>query len=193
MADDFIEALKDDWTGGEAAAAVVRLRRRRWIPHALIAADLLGAVTMALFGAVYAVLAARYRDLLFGLSAIAMLLVGVPLIVSGVRMRWRALAWQDETSEGVLQSSLQRLGATQRVLDLARWASAVLFALTAVIWFVSLAGWVREPRATLLLISATWLLGGALSLVWVQCRRKGVGREIAACERLLRQFQESGG
>ncbi len=193
MADDFIEGLKGDWTGGGAEAEVVRLRRRRWIPHALLAADLAGAVTMAVFGTIYAVLAVRYRDLLFGLSAIAMLPVGVPLIAGGMRTRWRALAWQDETSEGVLRSSLQRLKATRRVLDLARWASAVLFALAALVWLASLAGWLREPRPLLLLIVATWVLAGVLSLAWVGWRQKGVGRQVAGCETLLRQFQESDG
>jgi hypothetical protein len=192
MTDDFIASLKTDWThGGEAA--VLRLRRRRWIPHALLAADLLGAVTMAVSGAVYAVLAVRDRDLLFGLSAVAMLPVGLPLIAAGVRMRWRALAWQDETSEGVLQSSLHRLQATRRVLALAGWGSAVLFALAALVWLASLAGWLREPRPMLLLIVATWVLAGALGLAWVGWRQQGVGRQIAGCETLLRQFQDSGG
>lgn len=193
MADDFIEALKGDWTAGGAEAEVVRLRCRRWVPHALLAADMLGAVAMAVFGAIYAVLAVRYRDLLFGLSAIAMLPVGVPLIASSVRVRWRALTWQDETSEGVLRSSLQRLRATRRALDLARWASAVLFALAALVGLAALAGWLREPRPILLSIVATWVLAGALSLAWIGWRQRGVGRQIAGCETLLRQFQESAG
>lgn len=191
MADDFIGSLKGDWTGAGVEAEVVRLRRRRWVPHALMAADLVGAAAMAVFGMIYAVLAVEHRDLLFGLSAIAMLPVGLPLAAAGVGVRWRALAWEGETSGGVLKSSLKRLDATRGVLRLARAASAVLFVLAAVVWAAALVGWVREPRTALAVITGTWLLAGLLGLAWVHWRLARVGQRIAACEALLRQFEES--
>ena len=193
MADDFIGSLKADWDRQGAEASVVRLRRRRWTPHALLAADLLGAVAMAVFGAVYAALAVKYRDLLFALSAIAMLPVGLPLVAAALRVRWRALAWEGETAEGVLRSSLRRLDATRRVLMLGRAASIVLFALTLAVWGAGLAGWVREPWTTLFVISSSWILAGLAGLGWIRWRLARVAREIAGCEALLGQFEGSAG
>jgi hypothetical protein len=191
MADDFIGSLKADWDRTGAEAEVVRLRRRRWAPHALLAADLMGAATMVVFGLIYAVLAVRARDLLFGLSAIAMLPVGLPLIGASVRMRWRSLAWEGETSEGVLRSSLRRLEATRRALALGRAASVVLFTLAALVLAAAAAGWVREPWAALAWIVASWVLAGLLGLGWIGWRLARVRLQIAGCEALLRQFEES--
>ena len=191
MADDFIGSLKGDWDREGAERAMVRLRRRRWAPHALLAADLLGAVAMAAFGLIYAAMAVRYRDLLFALSAIAMLPVGLPLVGAGARMRWRALAWEDQTSEGVLQSTLRRLDATRRVLRLGRFASAVLFVLAVIVWAAALGGLVHEPRTILALITMTWILAGLLGLGWIRWRLSRVAQEIAGCEALLRQFEQA--
>ncbi len=193
MADDFIGSLKADWGREGAEATVLRLRRRRWAPHALLAADLLGAVVMAVFGLGYGALAVKYRDLLFALSAVAMLPVGLPLVGSGLRMRWRALAWEGETPEGVLQSSLRRLAATDKVLRLARSAAVVLFALAAMVWAAALAGLVREPRSILAVITSSWVLAGLCGLAWIRWRLARVARDIAGCEGLLRQFEDSAG
>ena len=193
MADDFIGPMKADWDREGAERAVVRQRRQRWTPHALLAADLLGGVVMAAFGAIYAALAMKSRDLLFALSAIAMLAVGVPLTAVGARMRWRALSWEDETAEGVLRSSLRRLDATRRVLRLGRAACLVLFVLTLTVWAAALRGLVREAWPSLAVITATWILAGLLGLGWVRWRLGRVARGIAGCQALLRQFQRSTG
>ncbi|HEV2700236.1 MAG TPA: hypothetical protein VGV09_01295 [Steroidobacteraceae bacterium] len=191
MVDDFIRSLKADWDPKGIEATVVRLRRRRWIPLALLALDLMSAATMALFGLIYAGLALRYRDLLFALSAIAMLPVGLPLVAGGIRVRWRALVWEGTTSEDVLQSSLRRLVATAKVLQLARSGTVVLFVLAMVVWAAALTGLLREPRAILFVITATWVLAGLGGLGWIQWRLARVGREIAGCDALLRQFELS--
>jgi hypothetical protein len=191
MSDDFIGSLKADWDALDAEQAVVRLRRRRWTPHAWLAADLLGAVTMVVFGLIYAALAVKFHDLLFALSAIAMLPLGLPLATAAVVMRWQSLAWEGETAEGVLRSTLRRLEATRRALRLGRAGAVVLLALAAIVWAGALADLVREPKGVLAIITATWGLAGLAGLGWNRLRLIRVGREIAGCVALLRQFEES--
>jgi hypothetical protein len=193
MSDDFIGSLKADWDGAGAEAELIRLRRRRWTPHAWLAADALGAATMIVFGFIYAALAVRYRDLLFALSAIAMLPVGLPLATTAVVTRWRALAWEGETAEGVLRSSLRRLEATRKALRLGRVGAIVLLATAVIVWAGALVDLVREPRGVLAIITGTWVLAGVSGLGWNRWRLARVGREIAGCETLLRQFEMSAG
>ena len=192
MADDFIGSLKADWDRSGADAELLRLRRRRWAPPALLAADILGTILLTGFGVGFAMLAARYRDLLFGLSAFVMLPVGLPLVLAGIRIRWRSLRWDDETPEGVLRSSLGRLEATSTILKLGRWAACALFALIIAVWAVALAGLLREPRAILAMITATWFVTGLMMLGWIEWRTRRVARERSGCEALLRQFEVSG-
>ncbi len=191
MADDFLGSIKADWDRSGADAELIRLRRRRWVPQALLAADILGSIALAAFGVGFAILAARYRDLLFGLSAVVMLPIGLPLVLAGVRMRWRSLRWDDETPEGVLRSSVARLQATSKVLKLGRYAACALFALILAVWAAALAGLLREPRAILAVITATWFVTGLMSLGWIEWRLRRVAREHSGCEALLRQFELS--
>lgn len=191
MADDFIGSLKADWDREGAEASLVRLRRRRWTPHALLAADFLGAVVMAVFGLGYAALAVKHHDLLFALAAVAMLPISLPLVATGLKVRWRALAWEGETSEGVLRSSLRRLDATRRVLQLGRGGAVTLLALALAVWAAALAGWVREPRSIVTVIMASWILAGLGMLGWVQWRLGRTARERVGCELLLRQFDSA--
>jgi len=190
MSDEFIGSLKADWNPQGADVALVRLRRRRWAPHALLAADAFGALVMLGFGLAYGVIALERRDLLFALSAVAMLPVGLPLVLAGMAMRWRALAWEGETPEGVLTSSLRRLIATRRVLKLGRSAAVVLFLLAIAIWGSALAGWVREPRWILLVITSSWVTAALAGLGWIRWRLARTARDIAACESLLDQFRD---
>ncbi len=193
MSDDFIGSLKADWDRQGAEAVVVRLRRRRWAPHALMAADATGALVMLGIGLAYSALALRSGNLLFAVSGVAMLPVGLPLILAGIWLRWRELAWEGETAEGVLRSTLRRLHATRQVLKLGRAAAYVLFALAAVVWLCALAGLVREPRAVLGLITGAWIATGLGALVWIGWRLVRTAREMQGCVALLRQFEESVG
>jgi hypothetical protein len=192
MADDFIDSLKRDWEGQAVEATLARLRRRRWLPPVLLSLDIVGAAAMAIAGAGFAVIALKLRDLLFGLSAVAMLLVGLPLVLAAVRVRWRSLAWDGETPEGVLTCTLRRLQATERSLRLGRGGAYVLFALAAAVLASRLAGLVHEPWSILLIITAAWALSGLAMLAWVAWRLGRTARERAGCEALLGQFKELG-
>jgi hypothetical protein len=192
MADDFIDSLKRDWEGQAVEATLARLRRRRWLPPVLMSLDVLGAAVMAVAGAGFAMVALRLGDLLFGLSAVAMLLVGLPLVLAAVRVRWRSLAWHGETAEGVLTCTLRRLRATERSLRLGRGGACVLFALAAVVLASRLAGLVHEPWSILLIITAAWTFSGLLMFAWVGWRLGRTARERAGCEALLGQFKELG-
>ena len=193
MSDGFIESLKADWDRQGAAVTVLRLRRRRWAPHALMAADATGALVMLGFGIAYSALAIRSGNLLFYLSAAALLPVGLPLVLAGIWLRWRELAWEGETAEGVLRSTLRRLHATRRVLQLGRAAALVLFALAAIVWACALAGLVREPGGVLGLITTAWIATGLATLVWIRWRLARTARELQGCAALLHQFEGSAG
>jgi hypothetical protein len=191
MADDFVESLKADWTGQAAEARLDQLRRRRWLPHVLLSLDILGGAIMAAAGVAYALVALRSGDVLFGLSAVAMLVFGLPLVVAAVRVRWRNLSWNDETPEGVLRSTVRRLHASERSLRLGRGGAWTLFALVIAVWAADLAGQVREPWTILAVITLIWALSGALMLVWVRWRLDRIVRERAGCEALLQQFEQA--
>jgi hypothetical protein len=191
MADDFIGSLKADWDRQTAEATVVRLRRRRWTTHVLLAGDILGAVALIACGLGFGVGAVRLRDPLFGLSAAAMLLFALPLVLVGLRTRWRSLGWDDRTAEGVLTSSLGRLQATERIVRLSRAGAYTLLVLAAAAWTGAAAGLVRQPASVLGAITGAWIAAGVVWLFWVRWRLARIGRERAACETLLRQFEEA--
>ena len=144
-ADEFLESLKADWDRQALDATLLQLRCRRWVPHAWLAADIIGAVVMAAFGLGFAVVAATSKDLLFALSAGALLAVGLPMVVASVRTRLRSLKWNDQTPEGVLKSTLARLAATRRILKLGRGSAYCLFALVVAVWACALFGSIRQP------------------------------------------------
>jgi hypothetical protein len=189
MTDDFIASLKADWDRQTAETQVILLRRRRWTPHLLLAADALGAIALTAGGLGFATAAVRFGDLLYVLSAIAMLLFALPLVLVGIRMRWRALDWDDETSAGVLASYLRRLGATEQIVRLSRRGAYTLLALAGAVWMGEGAGIIRQPTPILAVITGTWMMAGAIWLCWVRSRLARIGRERRGCEALLRQFE----
>jgi hypothetical protein len=189
MTDDFIGSLKADWGRQDIETKVTQLRGRRWVGPALLAGDILGVLTLLGFGLGYAVVAAKGRDPIYVLSAAAMLLAGLPLALAALRARWRALAWDDETAEGVLRSTIGRLKGTQQALKLGLGGAYSLFALVILVWAGALAGLIRHPPYILAVITLSWAVTAMASLWWIWRRLARLAGERAQCEALLRQFE----
>jgi len=194
MTDDFIDALKGDWTAQLTGIEAVRLRMRRsrWLPLVLIVAEALWALIAVVVGLWFAAIAVQRHDLLFGLSAATLALTTPPTAVALLRARWRTLDWADESAEGTLRYALTRAEATRRALEIGRWSCWILLVFVVVLWGCALAGLITHGYP-LALLSVIWLAASAGSLAWISWRGRRNTRERAQCEQLLAQFAEARG
>jgi hypothetical protein len=192
MSDDFLATLRNDWReqDSEFEAVKRRLVRARLTTHLLIVLESAWALFGIAAGCWFAWIALRTGDVLFGLSALALLLVAPPSAAALLRDRLRMLTIGSDSPEETLRGALHRLRLTDRILKIGLWNALVLVAFVAAMWLCVLAGWI--PRHyPLVLLSAVWLTADATALLWFLWRRKRVAREHVQCERLLAQYEEA--
>src|SRR5262245_5122626 len=136
MSDEFLLAARSDWAGQPVAIGRMRerLRRTRWLPHALLWAELAVALLGVGVGRWFASVALETGRLVFAVSAVTML---GTLPVAGViafLVRRGALRWEDETPESVLRLSIRRAGAALAALRLGWWSIGLMAGFLALLW-----------------------------------------------------------
>jgi hypothetical protein len=97
-----MDDLKTDWQRQELEVDELQLRLRasRWRTRLVLVLEILWTLFGLVMGLLYAVIAWRWRDLLFALSALTILLIVPPFFVELLLLRLRSLGWVDRTPEG---------------------------------------------------------------------------------------------
>jgi hypothetical protein len=195
MNDEFLNDLRQTWQSQEHDATKVlqRLRRRRWLPHLSIAAQLLGcafAVSMGVWFLWSAAYVSQQQRLLFVLSAV-MMLVTVPVLCAiGIWARRSAIAWQDETPEVLLGSGVRRAETSLHALRLLRWHPGVLVVFLIVLWTCQVLGLIRALSFLIFytaICTATCMAGW----LWMRWRARRLRGERDACVKLLAMMRVS--
>lgn len=193
MSDDFIRSLKSDWQSQEVDAGKVlrRLRRNRWLPHVVLGAEILVCALAFLAGLWFAWVAARYEQhkLLYGLSAVAMLITAPALCVATVIARRPSLAWSDETPESILRVGINRAESSLRAITIGRWHVAIIAIFVVLLWAVEALGFIQAVDF-LIFYTAICLAVCTVSWLWMIRRETRVRSELAACHRLLAALRE---
>jgi len=192
MTDEVIDELRADWRRQEIQLDDFRRRlsrsrvRTTWV----IAFELAMALIGVLAGLWYAVLAWQRRDLLFGLSALTMLVVSPPFAVEVHRLRRRSLVWADRTPEGTLRYALARIRLASRILRLQSWGGVVLLLFVGVVWAAAWMGWISRTYP-LGILTTVWVSAAAFTLLWSRWRLRQGDHEHETCERLLSSFAKA--
>src|SRR5258708_18034814 len=120
MIDDPLAELGADWNRQHADIAAIAGNARRWRRRAslLIVADILAGSLALGAGILFAVIAWRTHDWLFGLSAATLLFACPPCAISLIRARRSSLSWKDKTPEGTLHYALGRALAVDKILTI---------------------------------------------------------------------------
>lgn len=188
MDDDFIRTLQADWQSQDHDASEIlrRLHRNRWTPHIVLGAEILACAVALLVGVWFAWVAAHNEQhkLLFALSAGVMLLTAPALCVAGVMARRPSLAWDAETPESLLQIGIRRTESSLRAIRIGRWHIAIIAGFVTTLWVVEALGFIHAIDF-LILYTTICLTLSVASWLWMMWREKRVGRERAACVRLL--------
>jgi hypothetical protein len=192
MSDNFIRALRGDWQAQDhgATAVLQRVRRNRWTPHVVLAAELAGCVFAVLVGLWFAWMALQDQEqkLLFALSAAVLLLTAPALAVAGFRARRASLAWADETPESLLKVAMGRADATLRAIRVGRWHLAIIAIFVTMLWVIEALGFLHAIDF-LVLYTAICLGVSVVAWVWMRRGEKRARGEIAACTRMLAALQ----
>jgi hypothetical protein len=192
MSDPFLRALQGDWQSQDHGAAEVltRLRRNRWTPHIVLAAELLacaGALLVGLWFAWVALHGAQLK-LLYALSAGVLLLSAPGLALAGIKARRASLAWADETPESLLKVGMRRAESTLRAIRVGRWHLAIIAVFVAALWVVESVG-LLHAFEFLAVYTATCFLVSGVSWFWMMRAEGRARREYEACVRLLAAIQ----
>jgi hypothetical protein len=192
MKDDFIRSLRDTWQLQEQDAALTlqRLRRTRWTPHIVLAAEMLGCALALLVGIWFAWVAAHapQNRLLFGLSAVVMLVTVPALTVASAMARRASLAWDDETPQMLLRMGMRRAESSLHAIRLGHWHIGIVIAFVAILWVLESLALIRAP-GFLIFYTAVCLVASLAAWLWMMWRAKRVTRERDACIRLLAMIE----
>jgi hypothetical protein len=196
MTDDPVSEYKADWRRQDVEVEAIRqrLHRRRMLGYLNFAAGFVGSLLALATGVGYAVIAWKKRDVLFGLSALTLLIAYPPLALGAFRARRLSMIWTDRTPEGTLRYALAQSRSIDKVLRFEYWGGVVLFCFVGVVWACVLTGLVsdRYPRALLAFMSVIWILAATAMLLWVKWRSRRNVREWDNCRELLAKFEEAG-
>ncbi len=192
MTDPFLQNLKGDWQNQEAdiAGLARRLRRARYVPHLLLAVEILGGLVGLAGGLLILVAAIRSGEALFYLAA-PVLLIGTPLLaIAALRARRGSLRWEDETAESVLRTALARAESSRRAIQVGRWGVYTLAGFVAALWAALALGIVGHVEFVVRYsaVCAAWV---AIAWAWLEFRTRRVRREMAACRAALAEFEGS--
>lgn len=192
MTDELVRELQRDWQSLDCDAdeIVRRLRRNRWMPHLVLALEILGCVLALCVGLWFAWVAVNNSEhrLLFTLSA-GILLIAVPVLGVATAMARRAsLAWDAETPESILRIGVRRAEASLRVMRVGRWHIAIIASFVAVLWMLQLMGFI-DAWAFLVFYTAVCAIVSLVSWFWMARRIRAVSAERDACARLLTTLQ----
>jgi hypothetical protein len=190
MSDDPLAEFRADWHRQHIDIVAVAENSLRWRrrTHLLIATDMfLGLVGLGA-GVVFALLAWKIHDWLFGLSAFTLLFVCPAFAISLVRTRRLSVDWKDKTPEGTLQYALARTLAINKILKIELWNGIVLLCFVALVWLGVWAGLISR-RYPLVFLSVIWIVTAIGALLWVKWRAPRNALERKQCEQLLAEFQ----
>lgn len=192
MTDEMLRRMQQDWQSQEydAGAVVQRLRRHRWMPHWILALELLGCAFALGTGVWFAWMAVQGQEhrLLLALSSLILVISAPVLGVASVLARRQSLAWEDETPESILRIGIRRADATLRAIQIGRWHLAVIAGFVMVLWILQALGFIA---AVDFLVFYT-LVCGAVSLgwwLWMRGRTRSAIAERDECSRLLTALQ----
>jgi hypothetical protein len=192
MIDDPLAELREDWNRQNADIAAIAGNARRWRRRAslLILADILTGSLALGVGILFAVIAWRTHDWLFGLSAITLLFACPPCAISLIRARRSNLSWEDKTPEGTLHYALRRTIAVDRILTIQFWNGIALMCFVIAVWVCVWAGLISR-HYPLMLMSGIWIAAAVAALLWSKWRTARNVVEEEQCRRLLSKFQEA--
>jgi hypothetical protein len=181
--------FKKEWIGQDlqiqALRRSLRLGQVYWRALSIVSAG--SALVAVVAGIWFALQAIHNRDLLYALSAFALLSAVPPAAVAEVRARREGLKWYDETPEGTIRQALRRTVITERLLRITFFNGCVLTALVVVVWSCILAGLISN-ESRVIAITAVWLGLGIGAMLWVRSRRRVNRYERERCEKLLRDY-----
>jgi hypothetical protein len=193
MSDDLVRRLQNDWQSQQydVSQALRRLQRTRWVPHFILALEVLGCGVALGVGLWFAWMASHHtgHTLLYALSA-AILLVSVPVL--GVATAWArrsSLAWHDETPESMLRIGIRRSEASLRAMRVGRWHLAVIAGFVALLWALQWFGLI-DALEFLIFYSSICLVVSLCSGMWMLWRTKTVSAQRDAYVRLLADFRD---
>lgn len=189
MTDEFLRDVQAQWRATPAPVTMLhaRLRRTRWVPHLLLAIEVTGALGAFLVGLYYFAEALRTRELLFILSAVA-LLAGMPLAIAAtIRIRRDSMKWEEETPDSILSVALRRVEASLKIVRLGRLGIATVTAFTLLLWLTQA---IRVIDATkfLLIYSGVSLAICVLYHWWLRIRERRLLEKQAYCIQLRSAF-----
>jgi hypothetical protein len=192
MNDDPLAELRADWNRQHADIAAIAHNARRWRRRVslLIVADILAGSLALGVGILFAVIAWRTRDWLFGLSAVCLFLACPLCTISVIRIRRSSLSWKDKTPEGTLHFALRRTLATDKLLTIQFWNGIILLCFVAAVWLCVWAGLISRHYPLLMLMSGIWISAAVAALLWSKWRTARNVLEREQCQRLLAEFQE---
>jgi hypothetical protein len=192
MTDDPLAELRADWNRQHADIAAIAGNARRWRRRAslLIVADILAGSLALAAGILFAVIAWKTHDWLFGLSAITLLFACPPCAISLIRARRSSLSWEDKTPEGTLRYALRRTLAVDKILTIQFWNGIALLCFVAAVWLCVWGGLISR-HYPLMLMSGIWVFASIAALLWAKWRMARNTQEKEHCQRLLANFQEA--
>jgi hypothetical protein len=188
MNDFFLESLQRDWRSQRNDVDIVlrRLRRRRWVPHLVLGAEILACALTFLVGAWFAWVAIHdpHHRVLYALSAAVLMLAAPVLGIASVRVRGPALAWDVETPQSLLGVGLRRAESSLRAIRIGRWHIGVIAVFVITLWALQAIGLVAA--ADFLVFYSLVCAGvSAAAWRWMAWRERRARSERAACLQML--------
>jgi hypothetical protein len=184
--------IKKEWTEQDlqinALRRSLRLGQIYW--RALSVVSIAAALLAVVAGIWFVLKAVHQRDLLYALSAFALLTAVPPAAIAEVRARREGLNWHDETPEGTIRHALRRTIITERLLRITFFNGCVLAILVVVVWGCVAVALIPNESG-LVVITAIWVGFAVGALVWVRSRRRGNRVERQRCEKLLQDYAEA--
>lgn len=167
-----------------------RLRYGAIYWRALSMISVVAAIAAVGAGSWFAMKAVRQRDLLYALSAFALLVAVPPAAVAEVRARGQGMKWHDQTPEGTIRYALRRTVITERLLRITFFNGCVLSALVTAVWICVLLGLIPK-QSCIVTITGIWLGVAMGTLLWVRFKKNSNQRERERCEKLLVEYTKA--
>jgi hypothetical protein len=192
MIDDPLAELRADWNRQDADIVAIARNALRWRRRTslLIVVDILAGALALGAGILFAVIALKAHDWLFGLSAFTLLFACPPCVISLIRARRSTLSLEDKTPEGTLRYALRHTRAVGKILTIQVWNGVALLCLVAAVWLCVWGGLISRHYPVVLL-SGIWIAAAVVALLWAKWRKARNVLEKEQCQRLLAKFREA--